>query len=268
MSRVLVTIPAFNEAARIERTVELLVSRLGESGLDYRLAIAEDGSTDSTRDIVVQLGQTYPNLVIQTDSIKRGRGYSLRKLWGEQNAEVYAFLDADLSAGPQELLKVLRAIEDGADVATASRYCPGATVNRPPARSLISRFYNWTIRWTFSDSISDHQCGLKAFSRRALDIVLPACQEDSWFWDTEVLVRASTRGLRVQEVPIGWTEVKHKRTSVSRLCSDFWLHGTGFLRLTGSARSFRSEPILKVNRVRIDSQSDPHGTQGVSTAAK
>ena len=227
----LVTVPVYNEQSRLAQTVESLWLSLERSGLDYRLSISEDGSTDGTPSLVRRLGAKYPQLLTSHEDERRGRGYALRHLWELVPAEIYAFTDADLPAGPGALTQVIQAVRDGADVATASRYCPGARVSRPPLRSHVSRAYNWFVRTKFKDGIYDHQCGIKAFSRRAMELIVRESREDSWFWDTEVIVLAHRQGLKVVEIPVDWKERKHSRTSFGRLASDLRVHGLGLLRL-------------------------------------
>lgn len=229
----LVTIPVYNERGRISATVSSLRTSLPTVGIPFRLSISEDGSTDGTPAEILNLQRDYPELLTSSDPEKRGRGYALRRLWNSVQAEIYAFTDADLPAGPEALAEVIGAVRNGADVATASRYKTGAQLSRPPLRSLVSRAYNWLIRTSFRDGIFDHQCGVKAFSRSALEILLPQSREDSWFWDTEILVLAKQAGLRVEEIPVRWSEQKYGKTSIRRLLSDIVLHGAGFVRLAG-----------------------------------
>jgi glycosyltransferase AglD len=202
-------------------------------GLIYRLSIAEDGSTDGTPIIIQDLERENPQLLTATDPLRRGRGYALRQMWKRVDADIYAFTDADLPAGAHAVAEVIQAVRDGADVATGSRYKPGAQLNRPPLRSTVSRVYNWVVRNTFGDGIFDHQCGVKAFSRAALEILLPRCQEDSWFWDTEILVLAKEAGLQIAEIPVAWSELRYDRTQMRRLAKDVCLHAVGYVRLAG-----------------------------------
>jgi glycosyltransferase involved in cell wall biosynthesis len=229
----LVTIPVYNERGRIVETVHSLRDSLPTVGIPYRLSISEDGSTDGTPRIIWGLQRDFPELLTSSDPEKRGRGYALRNLWNSVPADIYAFTDADLPAGPEALGQVIEAVRNGADVATGSRYKAGARLSRPPLRSFVSQVYNWIIRTSFQDGIFDHQCGVKAFSRTALKTLLPLSKEDSWFWDTEILVLANKAGLRVDEIPVTWTEKKHKLTSIRRLVSDVLLHAAGFVRLAG-----------------------------------
>jgi glycosyltransferase AglD len=231
MGRILLTIPAHNEEGILYDSVHRIVDGLKGYGLDYRLAIAEDGSTDGTAGEIARLQAEIPDLIVQRIPTRVGRGLALRTLWSAVDADVYAFMDADLPCEPSTLVDVLRAIDDGADVATGSRYCLGAEVHRPPVRSLTSLAYNGLVRFLFNEPIRDHQCGLKVFRREAVRVLLPASREDSWAWDTEILLLALRMRFQVAEVPISWTERRFHRTPLRRLGADIRLHGTFLLRL-------------------------------------
>jgi glycosyltransferase involved in cell wall biosynthesis len=270
MNRVLVTIPVFNEGSRIVGTVEELIKELESHSFDFRVAIVEDGSTDSTKKRLGELASSHPSLVIRTDAIKRGRGFALKRFWSESDADIFLFLDADLSTGTHAVCRVIDEVGRGTDVVAASRYCEGASVNRPPIRTLVSKAYNWLIRRTFTDGIYDHQCGLKGFSAKATRALLQLSRESSWFWDTEVLVLARALGFTVKEVPVEWRETKYRRTPLARLLSDFYLHGSGYLRLAGTLKDRLAKSSVSALGTPLGSPSVPslRGGQIESPIAK
>lgn len=237
MTRVLVTVPVYNEERFIEPCVRGLRRALSTTDWDWRIAIAEDGSTDRTKEVLDALRKEFSDLIVTTNAAKLGRGLALRRLWRERSEDVFVFVDADMASGTDALLSVAAAAVDGSPVVTGSRYVRGATVHRPPVRSLVSLGYNWLSRRLFREPIRDHQCGLKAFRREALESLLPLTKEDSWFWDTEILVLAARSGFGVEELPISWTEPKTDRTKWGRLAEDVYLHGTRQLSLLGRVDS-------------------------------
>lgn len=228
---VFVTVPVRNEERFIEHCLLRLQGVLSRAPSPSVLSVAEDGSSDRTKEILDAIQQRMPGLVVAKNDRPLGRGLALRRLWGHVDAEIFAFIDADLATGPEAILQVIDAVRKGADVAVGSRYCPGAKVHRPPLRQVVSRIYNLLCRTVFGGQVMDHQCGLKAFSRRAIRQLLPESREDSWFWDTEMIALAQRQGLHVVEIPVDWYEYKTRRTSLRRLVKDFWLHGTGITRL-------------------------------------
>lgn len=242
--KVLVTLPVYNEATILKDSVDLILQTLTHSGIDYTLSIAEDGSTDGTMNLIQEIQREHPTILVQSDSQRHGRGWALRRLWSNTKADFYAFSDVDLAADPRYLVEALQIAQGGKGVVTGSRYVPGARVNRPPLRSKVSRIYNTLVRLLFRDGIRDHQCGLKVFSREAVLALLPLSRENSWFWDTEMLILAKARGFEVTEFPVNWVERKARRTEISRLASDVRTHGTGILRLVGDKR-FRDGTVAR-----------------------
>lgn len=248
--KVLLTIPVYNEVRFVRSTVEALDLALASSGINYTLSVAEDGSTDGTKEVLSRLKMEIPDLVVRMVPQKLGRGKALRQFWAGFDMDFYAFCDTDLATDPETLVAILRKAIAGENIVVGSRYVPGAVVDRPPMRSLVSRVYNWYVRNTFRDRIQDHQCGLKVFSRKALRELVWDTHEDSWFWDTEVLVLAKHRGYEVAEVPVEWVERKSRHTSLRRLLSDVNLHGLGLLRLKASLES--QDPFPRAKRARTD----------------
>ncbi len=229
----MVTVPVRNEATRITETVRRLKVALDSSGLTYRISIAEDGSTDDTKRVVTGLLNEYPGLILKSEQYAMGRGRALRELWSDWDADVYCFTDADLASGTDAIVASIRLVLAGGEVIIGSRYIEGGSVNRPPLRRFVSLGYNQLVRLWFRTGVLDHQCGMKVFSRRSLRELLSLADEDSWFWDTQIVVIARRLGLPVEEVPVVWEEKKLKRTSIRRLVSDIYLHGSGLLRLKG-----------------------------------
>jgi hypothetical protein len=77
---------------------------------------------------------------------------------------------------------------------------------RGPKREIISRAYNLLLRIVLSARFSDAQCGFKAGRAEVIKALLAAVEDDAWFFDTELLMLAQRRGLRIYQVPVAWTE--------------------------------------------------------------
>lgn len=242
MPDVLLTLPAYNEAPRLKTSIEQLQRGLTRSGWDYQILVVEDGSTDSTAEIVRSLAETVPTLKLRSTPQKLGRGRALRSAWGSISAKVYAYTDVDLPAGVEGVTKVVNEVLNGADLVTGSRYARGAFVERPPVVKLASRAYNLAIRTVFSDGVMDHQCGIKAFSPRALEIAALRARSDSWFWDTEGIILAERAGLTVREVPLRWKESRYRRTSVRRLVREAPYFLSEIVRFSGELAEVSRRP--------------------------
>jgi hypothetical protein len=255
---VLVTLPVHNEAKLIRDAVRELHRLRERTSLTVRLAICEDGSTDGTRKELAVLAAEFPDLIVVNDEIKRGRGYALTRLWSETDSDIYCYVDADIPAGLEGVMDVIREIESGTEVAVGSRYCEGARVNRPPIRMMASRTYNWLVRRVFADGIQDHQCGVKAFDKRAISILMGVAGDEHWFWDTEVLVLARRLGLGIREVPLDWRETRYRKTSFTRLLKEVFYFSRRIVSMVGKVDSFgtRPAPVPVRRRLPVAVQND------------
>lgn len=258
---VLVTIPVHNEAGRIQQTVKRVREVLDRDSVPYLLSIAEDASTDGTLEILKQIQLESPDIIIRARPAGRGRGSALTGLWVEVKARAYAYVDADLAMGPGPVARCMQMVLSGeASAVTASRYCPGATVRRPPLVHAVSRTYNRLIRQIFNDGVFDHQCGLKVFSGPLISQLLPLVRDKGWFWDTEMLVLSSAAGYQVAEVPVDWQETKNSRTSWRRLVDEIPRFLAAILFLKGSIRHALKENEVSRN-VDNGSGTISRGTQ-------
>ena len=214
-----IIIPMYNEARGIGNSL----SRLFEftKGMDCEILLYDDGSTDGTHKAIPA---TLPeNVRLVRSETRVGKGKSLTKAIGLAKADTVVYLDADLSSELESLPKLVEEIEDGAAVATGSRLAPGARAHRTPDRLFLSKVYNWLVRKMLGSEVFDHQCGCKAFDREKILSILPLAEADHWFWDTEILVLAQKKGLKVSEVPIEWREGKHTRVEMLKDIPEMFL---------------------------------------------
>lgn len=222
-------LPAFNEAAKIEKTVFVTAETLSKITDHFEIIIAEDGSTDGTDKIASMLSKKY-NYVIHLHSDERqGRGKALNRAFKAASGEVLCYIDVDLATDMRYLDKLIRAVSvDGYDFATGSRIMPESDAKRPFKREFASRGYNHLVRFFLRSKLYDHQCGFKAFRRKALFEILDEIENHHWFWDTELLVRAQHKGYRVLEFPVYW---RHGGSSKVNLVKDVGGMGSEIFRL-------------------------------------
>ncbi len=228
---IVVTVPAYNESKNLKKCVEKLIQETLPLEEDFCIVIAEDGSTDGTDAIAKRLEGSYSKVIYFHSAKKLGRGLALKRAWNKVEGDIYVFVDADLATDMKYYPQLINSIREGYDLATGSRYIEGAKVNRPFLRAFTSRIYNRLIRMMYKDKIFDHQIGFKAFSKRLIKDELNKCRSDGWFWDTEIIVRSIHDSYKLVEFPVEWEEKKGKNTSLKRLLSDVFIHGTGLIKL-------------------------------------
>jgi glycosyltransferase involved in cell wall biosynthesis len=240
-----VVVPVFNEQLALARSIRRLHSFLSsEFPFDWRIVIADNASTDATRVIAGRLARQLPGVsVLRLD--RRGRGRALREAWSGSEADVVAYMDVDLSTDLRGLLPLVAPLVSGhSDLAIGTRLARGARVIRGPKRELISRGYNLILRTVLGARFSDAQCGFKAARRDQLLKLLTEVRDDSWFFDTELLVLAQRRGLRIHEVPVDWVDDPDSRVAILP---------TAVEDLKGVARLAASSRILRFMAVGLAS---------------
>lgn len=210
-----IVLPAYNEADRIEDAVEKTIDFLKGIASTYEIIIAEDGSTDGTDKIASILSKKYPFVEHFHSDERLGRGRALRNAFENSRGKILAYMDVDLSTDIKHLKKLIDLIRGGYDIVTGSRMLPESKVERPFSRKIASSVYNFIVRFLFKTEIRDHQCGFKSFKRGPLLDLLNEVSASHWFWDTEILIRASRKKYRIKEISIEWKY--RKKTKVNLL---------------------------------------------------
>ena len=210
-----IVIPAFNESARIEATLERVMSCVADRGWDAEVLVVDDGSTDSTPAIVEDWMRRYPRLHLVQNPGNRGKGYSVRNGLLQAAGDVVMFTDADLSAPMEEAERLIAAIEGGADVAIGSRWLDRTrqTIHQPLYRRFFGRCFNWVTRTIMGLPFKDTQCGFKAFRREAAQVIFRLQTIERWGFDPEILFIARKLKYSVREVPVTWGHDERSRMS-------------------------------------------------------
>ena len=210
-----IVVPVYNEERDLEPNVRRLRAFLdSEFPLTATVTIADNGSTDATEQIGRRLAHTVKGVrYVRID--RAGRGAALRRCWLSSRSPVVAYMDVDLSTGLEALHPLVAAVASGhSDVAVGSRLAPGARVVRSLRRELVSRTYVALLHALLGLRATDAQCGFKAVRRDAAEDLLPAVEDARFFFDTELLVLAERRGLRIHEVAVDWVEDPDSRVPI------------------------------------------------------
>ena len=190
--KVAVLIPALNEEDSIAKVV---IKSLEQA---EKVVVCDDGSDDMTGRIAAGLGAE----VIRHER-NLGYGASLSSLFlraKELEADVFVTLDADGQHDPAEISALVGPIgDDKADVTVGSRFL-GKGSDVPGYRSAGIRVITNVSNRVSSTRLSDAQSGFRAYSRRALESIVPA--DMGMGASTEILLKASRAGLRIAEVQI------------------------------------------------------------------
>jgi glycosyltransferase involved in cell wall biosynthesis len=230
-----IIIPVLNEERALPLCIDTLIEfTAGHPDYDWKITVADNGSTDTTPEVIAELGKKYPNVgTLRLE--QRGRGRALKRAWLDSDADVRCYMDVDLSTDIKALPELVGAIaNEGYDVAIGSRLSKGSQViGRKLSREITSRGYNLLIRLMFWPSFRDAQCGFKAVSRRAAENLMPLIKDNAWFMDTEMLLLAQAAGYRIKQVPVRWVDDPDTRVKIA---STAWEDVKGLLRLRFKGR--------------------------------
>jgi len=188
----LVCIPAFNE----EKTIGKIV----EKSLQYadKVIVCNDGSTDKTEEKAKEKGA-----VIINHKKNLGYGAALISLFEEarkQNAEIMITLDGDGQHNPEQIPTLISALtENNVDVVIGSRFLDNNT-NSSGYRKTGIKIITSASNFGTNFKVSDSQSGFRVYSKNAIDAIHPT--EEGMSISTEILLKASNKGLSVAEVPI------------------------------------------------------------------
>jgi glycosyltransferase involved in cell wall biosynthesis len=208
-------VPVYNEELALRSSIARLPRFLSRDfPFTWRIVIADNASTDRTLALARRLAHELPYVSVLHLS-EKGRGRALRAAWSASDAEVVCYMDVDLSTDLRALLPLVAPLLSGhSQVAIGTRLAPGSRVERGAKRELISRAYNHILRAFLRARFSDAQCGFKAARADVLRDLLPAIRDEAWFFDTELLVLAQRRGMRVHEVPVDWVDDPDSRVAI------------------------------------------------------
>jgi len=206
--RTLVIIPTYNEVENLP----LILGRVRKSRPAAHVLVVDDGSPDGTGELADELCAADPKHVhVMHRTAKDGLGaaYLAAFDWGlERGYSVLVEMDADGSHAPEQLYRLLDAVDAGADVAIGSRYVDGGTVRNWPYRRLVlSKTANTYARVLLGVEIHDITAGYRAYRREVLEkLDLVTVESKGYCFQVDLTWRAINNGFTVAEVPITFTE--------------------------------------------------------------
>ncbi len=204
--RVVVVIPTYDEAENLA----WIVGRLRAAEPDVDVMVVDDASPDGTGRIADDLAREDPAVRVVHRPGKAGLGAAYLHGFREALAagyDVVGEMDADGSHQPEQLHRLLDALDE-ADLVIGSRWVPGgAVVNWPLSRKALSVGGNIYVRLLLDVPVRDATAGYRLFRRAALEkIDLDSVRSTGYVFQTDLTRRAVRAGLRVREVPIEFVE--------------------------------------------------------------
>ncbi len=200
-----VIVPTYNEERRIGKTLVAIRSFLNKKDYNYEVLVTDDGSTDTTKEVVKIISEGWSQLKILANPINKGKGSVVKNGVLNATGQYILFTDADNATPIEQVDKLLEHINEY-PIIIGSRHCPGAKIHIPQSRHriLLSRASNLLIRLMTVPGVYDTQCGFKLFERNAGHNVFSNVKLDRFGFDFELLVIARHLGYKFKEVGIEW----------------------------------------------------------------
>lgn len=206
--RALVVIPTYNELDNLPQ----MLGRVHESRSDVHVLVVDDGSPDGTGQLAEDLAAADPeriHVLHRTSKDGLGAAYLAGFAWGlSRQYSVLVEMDADGSHAPEQMYRLLGAVDAGADLAIGSRYVDGGAVRNWPWRRLaLSKTANTYSRLLLGVGIHDITAGYRAYRREVLEkIDLGTVDSKGYCFQIDLTWRTINNGFVAVEVPITFSE--------------------------------------------------------------
>jgi glycosyltransferase involved in cell wall biosynthesis len=221
-----VTIPVLNEEKTLVQQVKLLHHFLKEhfpNQGQWRIVIADNGSTDNTLALAQQLDSQYDEITY-VKVPRKGVGLALKTSWSQSKADIVGYMDLDMATDLPHFLEAYQAIaKKDYDVVYATRLHKNSKViGRSLKREFTSRVFNLILKIYLNVGFSDGMCGFKWLKREHVQpLIENGAESDGWFFSTELLTIAEWKGLKLYELPVKWTDDPDSRVNIPNLAKQY-----------------------------------------------
>ena len=210
-------LPTYNESENLPK----IVPKILEQDPRLEILVVDDNSPDGTGRLASDLAGLNPrvNVLHRTQKDGLGRAYLAGFAWGLERGYDRLFeMDADFSHDPRFLGDLIKAVDDGADLAIGSRYKTGVNViNWPMSRLMLSFFASVYARWITGLPLTDLTAGFKCFRKQVLAAIpLDQIRSNGYAFQIEMSFRAWRKRFKLVEVPIVFTDRTEGRSKMNR----------------------------------------------------
>lgn len=206
-----ITIPVLNEEETLEQNVKILHNFISQHFPDkerWNIIIADNGSTDRTAEIALEIGKELPEVKL-VKVPEKGVGLALKTSWSQSKADIVGYMDLDLATDLPHFLEAYDAIANmDFDIVYATRLHKNSQViNRPFKREVSSRVFNLLVKMYLGTKFSDGQCGFKWLKRSVFpELQQNGVQDNGWFFSTELVTVSEWLDKKIFELPVKWTD--------------------------------------------------------------
>lgn len=211
-----VIIPTYNEEKRIAKTLLSINNYLSGQNYEYEILVVNDGSKDTTNEVVGSLGSKIKNLKLIDNKENHGKGWAVRQGMLAASGQYRLFTDADNSTTVDQVESFLPYLEQGYDIVVGSRRISGAQikVHQSFIRDFLGGVFRLIVHALVPLSVTDSQAGFKIFSKKAAEVIFSKQKIFRWAFDVEILAIARKFGFKIKEAPIIWINDEQSRVKL------------------------------------------------------
>jgi dolichol-phosphate mannosyltransferase len=212
-----IILPTYCEAANIQK----LINALESLDLNLSILVVDDSSPDGTANIVRSLQEKHKNLLLFVRPKKSGLGTAITDgfrtfLSLEHAPKCIITMDADFSHNPQDISRLVSALDSKYDLVIGSRYSPrGKTVEWSIIRKAISKTANFIASLWIKARIHDYTSGLRCYSTNLVRSILGDLHSTTYEIQIETIRQAHLRKFKIREIPITFTNRKKGKSKLS-----------------------------------------------------
>lgn len=245
LQKILLVTPVWKDSARLAGFGADLAKALATSPLSIRWIIADDGSGEDEHVALTRLKDTFtksfPHLDLHFAERHLGKGAVVREAWSlDQEADWLAFVDADGSVTPAEMLRLIEAALEARKSAFGIRKRTSSTVVlESPWRAIFHRGFLLTARLILGLRSEDPQCGAKVVEAARYRRIAPTLCENGLAFDCELINALKRDHSDWIEVPVNWVEKGGGRVKPLRDC---WGMVAALVRISRRGSGFKGLP--------------------------
>jgi dolichol-phosphate mannosyltransferase len=212
-----VILPTYCESQNIEG----LIGEIESLGLDASILVIDDSSPDKTAQLVRRMQKEYGNILLCVRPEKRGLGTAITDgfrifLSLDTPPHYVVTMDADYSHDPKAIPQLLSRVQAGSGISVGSRYCMGGrTAGWSWARKVVSKTANVVAKSVVGLKLHDCTSGFRCYSTDFLKVAVGSLHSQTYEIQIETMRQALSRGFKVVEVPILFTNRKRGRSKLT-----------------------------------------------------
>jgi dolichyl-phosphate beta-glucosyltransferase len=205
-----IVIPAYDEELNLASTLQDIAQYLKSKNYNYEVIVVNDGSRDGTAAIAASQAKLFQYFTLLENSPNQGKGYTVKKGVLAAQGELILFMDADNSTRIDQIEKLIAALNEGCDIAIASRRIPGAVIEKrqPFYRTIPGNIYIFLSKLILGVSVNDYNCGFKLYKKEAARLLFSKLTRNDWSFDSELIYLSCRYGFKIKEVPVRWQDKK------------------------------------------------------------